>query len=160
LESKKEVEPKSRKPRAMGILVLLIVVVSVVLAAWGLATVGTSSQILPSDFVQLPTTQLSNTGDTVLFASVSDIVQKSLAVGVQGTLKTASGALVAGAKVYVTYYAQGSFRTQVATTDQNGHFEARFPVNWTGWLPVTLTYFGDDQHKGLKQVFQVAGEGP
>jgi hypothetical protein len=160
LQSESEAEPKGRKLRFQSILILLMIVVSIGLTAWGLVTISTSSQIPPSDFVTMPEAQLSTTGDKVLFVSVSDVAQRGLAVGVQGYLKTASGTPVAGAKVYVTYYAQGSYRTQVATTDPNGHFEVRFPVNWTGWLPVTLTYFGDGQHQGLKQGFQIAGEGP
>ena len=159
MQSEKEPEPKSRKPRAQSILLLLIIVVSVSLAAWGLVTVSPSSQFPPSDFVTMPETPLSVAGDKVSFTAVSDIAQKGLAIGVQGFLKTVSGTPVAGANVYITYYAEGLYRTQVALTDQNGHFEFRFPVNWTGWLPVTLTYFGDGQHRGLSQTLQVAGEG-
>jgi hypothetical protein len=123
-----------------------------------MVTVSTNSQIPSSDFVTLPTTSISKNGDSVVFTSVSAIGQKGVAVGVQGYVKTLSGSPVAGAKVYMTYYLQGAYRTQVATTDQNGYFEARFPMNWTGWLPATLTYFGDDQHRGLVKVFSVSGE--
>jgi len=135
-------------------------VVSIGLAAWALVTISASSEVPLSDFVTMPTAQLSTTGDKVSFASVTEIAQNGLAVGVQGFLKTSSGAPVVGVKVYSYYYLQGAYRTQVTTTDQNGHFEIRFPANWTGWLPVTLTYVGDGQHQGLKQNFQVAGEGP
>jgi hypothetical protein len=31
-------------------------------------------------------------------------------------------------------------------------------MNWTGWLLLTLTYFGDEQHQGLEQQFSVSGE--
>jgi hypothetical protein len=134
------------------------VVVSVALAGWVLVTVSTTSQIPSSDFVSLPTTPLSNKGDRVIFVNVSAIGQGGVAVGLKGYLQTISGKPLAGATVYMTYYLQGSYRTQVATTGQNGYFEAHFPMNWTGWLPLTLTYFGDDQHQGLKQVFSVSGQ--
>ncbi len=160
LQSQSEAEPKSRKPRVQSILILLIVLIIIGMTAWVLATVATGSQIPPSDFVAMPTTPFSTAGDKVQFTSVSDIAQNGLAAGVQGYLKTVSGAPVSAGTVYVTYYADGSYRTQVTTTDQNGHFVFHFPVNWTGWLPVTLTYFGDNQHQGLRQGFQVAGEGP
>jgi hypothetical protein len=103
---------------------------------------------------------LSTQGDKVVFVSISGVTQKSLTVGIEGYLKTTSGTPVAGAKVYMTYYYQGSYRTQVATTDENGHFAAQFPMNWTGSLDTTLTYFGDSQHKGLSQLVSVAGEAP
>jgi hypothetical protein len=95
----------------------------------------------------------------VQFVSVSPVPSSSVAVGVKGYLMTSSGQPVSGAQVYLTYYLQGSYRTQVATTDQNGYFQAVFPMNWTGWLPITLTYFGDNQHQGLTQNFSVTGEG-
>ncbi|MGO9644138.1 MAG: hypothetical protein ACLPY5_05260, partial [Candidatus Bathyarchaeia archaeon] len=60
--------------------------------------------------------------------------------------------------VYLTYYFEGAYRTQVATTDQNGYFQATFPMNWTGWLPLTVTYFGDSQYRGSTRVVSVAGE--
>ena len=160
LQSESEAKPKGGMLRVQSILFLVIIVVSIGLAAWGMVTVSTSSQIPPSAFVTMPNDQLSTVGDRVSFVSVSDVGQRGLAVGVQGFLKTVTGTPVAGAKVYISYYAQGSYRTQVATTDQNGHFQALFPVNWTGWLPVSLTYFGDGQHQGLRQTVQVAGEGP
>ena len=149
---------RSKLPKTQAIIVLLIVAISIVAAGWIMATVSTTSQIPPSDFVTLPTDPLSTKGEKVRFVSISAISQGSVAVGVKGYLTTISGAPVAGAKVYMTYYLQGAYRTQVATTDQNGHFEARFPMNWTGWLPLTLTYFGDEQHKGLTQFSSVSGQ--
>jgi len=71
---------------------------------------------------------------------------------------TATGAPVSNATVYVTYYFQSAYRTQSATTDQTGYFAIRFPMNWTGLLPLTLTYFGDSQYKGIQQVASVGGE--
>jgi hypothetical protein len=158
MAGKNVTEPERRRPRVQGALLLLIVVILVVLAGWALVTVGGRSQIPSSDFVKLPTTPLSFKGEKVVFVSVSNIDQNGLAVGVDGYLKTASGAPVSGAMVYMTYYLQGSYRTQVATTDQNGYFEAGFPMNWTGGLPLTLTYFGDDQHQGLAQTFIIPGD--
>ncbi len=158
MEDKNEAQRTNRKPRVSTILLLLIIAVSVALTGWGLMSVSSRFQIPTSEFVTLPTTQLSTTGNKVVFVSVSDIGQKGTAVGVQGNLMTATGTPVAGAKVYLTYYLSGYYRTQVAITDQNGHFEAQFPTNWTGYLPVTLTYFGDDRHQGLTQPFKVAGE--
>lgn len=159
MEGKDEAESR-RRPRIQNVLILLILVVSIAASAYALVTVGSMSQIPPSDFVTLPTTPLSKNGTSVLFVSVSAISQKTVAVGVKGYLTAASGAPVAGAKVYMTYYLQGAYRTQVATTNQDGSFEANFPMNWTGWLPVTLTYFGDLQHQGLIEDFNVSGEGP
>jgi hypothetical protein len=159
MESKDEAGTRSEKPRIQNIVLLLVAVISVVLTAFALVTIGTSSQVPSSDFVAIPTQQLSTTGDKVAFTSVSDIAQNGLAVGVKGYLMAASGTPVTGAKVYITYYLRGAYRTQVATTNQNGYFEAHFPMNWTGWLPLTLTYFGDDQHQGLMQFFSVSGEG-
>lgn len=149
---------RGMRPKTQTIIVLLIVALSIVAAGWIMVTVSTTSQIPPSDFVTLPTDPLSTKGEKVMFVSVSAIGQNSVAVGVKGYLTTISGAPVAGAKVYMTYYLQGAYRTQVATTDQNGHFEARFPMNWTGWLPLTLTYFGDEQHQGRTQVSSVSGQ--
>ena len=95
-----------------------------------------------------------------MFVNVGPITHSkhAVAVGVEGYLQTASGSPIAGAQVYLTYYFEGAYRTQVATTDQNGYFQATFPMNWTGWLPLTVTYFGDSQHKGLTRVESVAGE--
>jgi hypothetical protein len=149
---------RSRFLKPQTVVFLLIIALSIAAAGWIMVTVSTNSQIPSSDFVTLPTTPLSKNGDAVVFTSVTAIGQNGVAVGVQGYVKTLSGSPVAGAKVYMTYYLQGAYRTQVATTDQNGYFEARFPMNWTGWLPVTLTYFGDDQHRGLVKVFSVSGE--
>jgi len=157
MESKHEAE-RGRRPNTQTIALLLIVALSIVAAGWIMVTVSTTSQIPPSDFVTLPTTPLSTKGEKVMVVSVSAVGQKGVAVGVKGYLMTASGAPVAGAKVYMTYYLQGAYRTQVATTDQNGYFEAQFPMNWTGWLPLTLTYFGDEQHQGRTQVSSVSGQ--
>jgi len=86
------------------------------------------------------------------------IVDNNLAMGVQGYLMTPSGQAVAGASVYVQYYLEGSYRTQVGTTDSNGFFQIHFPMDWTGWLPLTVVYFGDTQHQGIQQVFSLPGE--
>jgi hypothetical protein len=149
----------SRKPKITTILASLIILILVVLTGLALVTIGTTSHIPSSDFVTRPTAQLSTTGDLVSFVSVSDIARNGLAVGVQGYLMTTSRVPVTGGKVYMTYYLQGAYRTQVAATDQNGHFDALFPMNWTGSLLITLTYLGDSQHQGLTQVMSVAGEG-
>lgn len=151
-------EAERRRPSYQTIIIALVVVISIVVTAWALVIVSTESQIPSSDFVQLPAAPLSTKGDETAFVSVSAVSQEGLAVGVKGYLQSSSGSPIAGAKVYLTYYFQGAYRTQVATTDQNGYFEVRFPMNWTGWLPLTLTYFGDEQHKGLRQVFNVSGE--
>lgn len=148
-----------KKLTAQTITILLILLVSIVVAGWALVTVSTTSDVPVSDFVTLPTAQLSTSGGQTMFVSISAIGQRGgVAVGVKGYLQFASGSPVAGAKIYMTYYLRGAYRTQVATTDQNGYFQARFPMNWTGWLPITLTYFGDNQHQGLAQVFSVSGE--
>jgi hypothetical protein len=81
-----------------------------------------------------------------------------VASGISGYLLTASGTPVSGATVYVTYYFQGSYRTERATTDQTGYFVVHFAMNWTGSVPLTLIYIGDSQHKGIQQVVSVAGE--
>jgi len=140
------------------ILVGLIIVVLVVLSAFALVTVSRTFQIRPSDFVTLPATPVSRSGQVVTLDSVSAIVENNLAVGVQGYLETSSGQPVGGANVYVEYYLEGSYRTQVGTTDSNGFFQIHFPMNWTGWLPLTIVYFGDTQHQGLEQVFNLPGE--
>ena len=160
MESKDETKARSGKPGVQSIILLLTVVVSIVLAGWALVVVSTSFQIPSGDFVVLPNTPLSTQGSRVVFVSVAGVSQKGLAVGVRGYLMISTGAPVAGVKVYMTYYLQGAYRTQVVTTGQDGYFEAHFPMNWTGWLPVTLTYLGDSQHQGIAQVASVSGEGP
>ena len=140
------------------ILVGLVVVVLVVLSAFALVTVTRTFEIRPSDFVTMPTTPVSKTGTVVLLSSVSPMVENNLAVGVQGYLTTALGQPVAGASVYVQYYLEGSFRTQVGITDSNGFFQIHFPINWTGWLPLTIVYFGDTQHQGVQQLVSLPGE--
>jgi hypothetical protein len=158
MASKDDAEPRWRL-KIQTVVLLLIVVVSVVVAGWALVTVSTTSDVPVSDFVTLPAGQLSTKGPQTNFVSISAIGQRGgVAVGVKGYLQALSGSPVAGAKIYMTYYLRGAYRTQVATTDQNGYFEARFPMNWTGWLPITLAYFGDDQHQGLMRVFSVSGE--
>jgi len=154
-------EPSRGKvPRTQTITLLLIVVLSLVASAWVMVTVSSTSRLPSSAFVELPTTPLSGTGERVVLVSVSAIAQQNMAVGVEGYVKTISGTPVAGAQIYATYYLQGSYRTQVATTDQNGHFELRFPMNWTGWLPIVFTYYGDAQHQGFKQRLNIAGTIP
>ena len=150
---------RRRRPSVRDILSALVILISVILAAWTLITVSSESQIRPSNFVVLPTTPLSKTGQSATFASVSAVGQNGVAVGVKGFLKSPSGQPVVGAQVYAQYYLQGEYRTQVGTTDQNGYFEIHFPMNWTGWLTLTLIYFGDGQHQGLKVVFSLSGEG-
>ena len=140
------------------ILVGLVVVVLVVLSAFALVTVTRTFEIRPSDFVTMPATPVSKTGTVVLLTSVSPIVENNLAVGVQGYLTTALGQAVVGASVYVQYYLEGSFRTQVGITDSNGFFQVHFPINWTGWLPLTIVYFGDTQHQGVQQLVSLPGE--
>ena len=132
--------------------------VLVVLSAFALVTVSRTFQIRPSDFVTLPATQVSRSGQVVTLNVVSPILENNLAVGVQGYLETSSGQPVGGANVYVEYYLEGYYRTQVGTTDSNGFFQIHFPMNWTGWLPLTIVYFGDTQHQGLEQVFNLPGE--
>ena len=138
-------------------LALIVVVVVILLTGWVLVTVS-STLPPPSDFVTLPNNPLSKSGVAVMFTDISPVVANGVSVGVSGYLLTSSGQPVSGASVYMTYYFQGSYRTEVATTTQNGNFEASFPMNWTGSLPLTLTYFGDAQHKGLSQVFSIAGQ--
>jgi hypothetical protein len=88
---------------------------------------------------------------------VATVAQKGVAVGVRCYLRAVSGVPVAGATVCFTYFLV-KYRTQAATTDQNGYFQVHLPMNWTGWLLLTLTYFGDEQHQGLEQQFSVSGE--
>ena len=140
-------------------LIVIIVIVAVVTSAWALLTVSKATELPPSDFVTMPTTPLSGNGTSVVFVSVGTISEKGVAVGMKGYLETGSGQPIAGAKIYARYYLDGDYRTQDATTDQNGYFQIIFPMNWTGWLPVTLTYFGDSQHQGQAAVYSVPGEG-
>lgn len=140
------------------IILILVVVIAVIAAGWTLVTVSTTSQVPSSDFVSLPGTAPSNKGDRVVFMGVTPIAQKGVAVGVKGYLRTASGAPVTGATIYLTYFLNFAYRTQATTTDENGYFQVYFPMNWTGWLPLTVTYFGDEQHQGLTQKFSLSGE--
>ena len=140
------------------ILTVLIVAVLVIVTAFAVVTVSRTFELRPSDFVTMPTTPVSKAGAVVVFSSVTPIDENNLAVGVQGYLMTSSGQPVAGASVYVQYYLEGSYRTQVGVTDSNGFFQIHFPMNWTGWLPLTMVYFGDMQHQGLQQVVSLPGE--
>jgi hypothetical protein len=140
------------------ILIGVVIAVLVVLTAFTMVTVSRTFEVRPSDFVTLPTTPVSKTGEVVTFNSVSSIVQNNLATGVQGYLETSSGQPVVGANVYAEYYFEGAYRTQVGVTDSNGFFQIHFPMNWTGWLPLTMVYFGDGQHQGLQQIFSLPGE--
>jgi len=147
-----------RRMSGQTVILILVVVISIVAAGWTLVTVSTRSEIPSSDLVSLPTTPLSSRGEQMMFVEVTTVAQKGVAVGVRGYLRTVSGAPVAGATVYFTYFLDSKYRTQAATTDQNGCFQVYFPMNWTGWLPLSLTYFGDEQHQGLEQQFSVSGE--
>jgi hypothetical protein len=159
MASKDEAEQtKHGRLNIRGLAALVIIVVLVVVSAWALVTVGRTSELPSSEFVTLPASPLSNRGEVVTFTSVTGIAQKGISVGVKGYLETTSGQPVVGAKVYVQYYLDANYRTQAGVTDGNGYFEIHFPMNWTGWLPVTLTYFGDDQHQGTTAAFSVSGE--
>ena len=153
-----ESEAGRGRVRKQTILVGVIIAVLVVLSAVALVTVSRTFEIRPSDFVTMPTTPVSKTGTVVLLNSVSTVTENNLAVGVQGYLVTASGQPLAGASVYVQYYLEGSYRTQVGVTDSNGFFQIHFPMNWTGWLPLTMVYFGDTQHQGVQQSVSLPGE--
>ncbi|MGA2785105.1 MAG: hypothetical protein ABSF09_10455 [Candidatus Bathyarchaeia archaeon] len=156
MSSEKTVHP--RRINYQSIILLVIVALAVGASGLALAVVSTTFQAPPADFVTLPSTPRSTSGVAAGFSQVSSIVSQGVAVGVKGYLLTSSGSPVAGASVFMTYYFQGSYRTQVAVTDANGYFEARFHMNWTGWLPLTLVYLGDAQHKGLTQIVSVSGE--
>ena len=153
------VEGQTKSERAVGVrsLALVAVVLMIIITGWALVTVS-STLPPPSDFVVLPNSQLSNSGTPVTFAKVSPLMSNGVADGVSGYLLTTSGTPVSGATVYMTYYLQGSYRTQQATTDETGYFMKAFPMNWTGSLPLTLVYFGGNQYKGIQQVVNVAGE--
>jgi len=140
------------------VLIGLVVVVLVVLSAYAMVTVARTFEIRPSDFVTLPTTPVSKSGEVVTLVAVSPVVENNLAVGVQGYLQSPSGQPVAEASVYVQYYFEGSYRAQIAVTDSSGFFQIRFPMNWTGFLPLTIVYFGDSQHQGLHQLVSLPGE--
>jgi hypothetical protein len=160
MDNKRETVEKTRWPSVQSTILLIVLAISIVVVGWVLVDVSTHSQVPSSDFVTLPITPLSTQGGSVVFASVSGVPQGNLIVGVQGYVRTPTGTPVTGVQVYMTYYLQGSYRTQVATSDQNGHFQALFPMNWTGWLSIKLTYFGDSQHQGLTQSFSIPGEPP
>ena len=154
-------ENKAAAVRRMNyrfIMLVIIVALAVVSAGWTLASVSNAFQTPPSVFVTLPTDTPSKSGIVAVFSNVSTIMKQNRAVGINGYLVVGSGSPVAGAKVYVTYYFQGSYRTQTANTNDKGYFEIQFPMNWTGWLPVTLTYFGDAERRGLVQVASLSGE--
>ncbi len=149
---------KKRRVSMKTLLIGIILLLSVIGSGYVLVTVSRTFLIRPSNFVTLPTSPVSKTGEVVVLSSVTPIVQGSVAMGVKGYLETASGQPVPGANVYVQYYLEGSYRTQVGITDQNGYFEIHFPMNWTGWLPLTMIYFGDAQHQGLTQIVSLTGE--
>jgi hypothetical protein len=150
----------SRKLRSLitGAAILSSIIILATLTGWVFVIVRGASEIPPSDFVSLPTTVVTTQGTTTMFLNVTTIFQSGLAVGVMGYLLTSTGTPIAGAKVYMTYFYEFAYRTQVTTTNQNGFFEALFPMSWTGWLPLTLTYFGGSQYRGLKKVFNLPGE--
>ena len=164
MASNDEAEPRRSRPSVKSIVALLILVILVLMSAWSLATISKIGQIWllgvspSSTFVNLPKTPLSNHGQPVMLVSINTISQKGLAVGVSGYLDTTSGQPVVGAKIYLQYYVNGAYETQVSTTDQNGYFEIHLPINWDGSLPVTFTYFGDDQHQGLTLNSSLPGE--
>lgn len=153
------VEQQSDASRKVGLqsLALVAVIVVIIITGWALVTVS-STLPPPSDFVILPNTSMSKSGLIVTFSNISPIMTNGVASGVSGYLIASSGNPVSGATVYMNYYFQGSYRTESATTDQNGYFTEHFPMNWTGSLPLTLVYFGDGQHKGIQQVVSVPGE--
>jgi hypothetical protein len=155
-----ENQSNSGRTRAQFIAFILLAVICIAVAGVTLAIVSSTFQWKASDFTVLPPNSLSTSGTAVTFVNVQPITHSKhdVAVGVQGYLQTGSGSPVAGAQVYLTYFFEGAYRTQVATTDQNGYFQITFPMNWTGWLPITVTYFGDSQHRGLTRVLSVAGE--
>jgi flagellar basal body-associated protein FliL len=158
MASNDEAERRRRRPGLILVIALVILILVIVASAFALTTVSKTTQLPPSDFAPLPTTPLSTNGTSVVFTSIGPITKKGVSVGLQGYLQTGTGQGIAGANVYAHYYYQGDYRTQVATTDQNGYFQIIFPMNWTGWLPVTLTYFGDTQHQGQTAVYSVQGE--
>ena len=153
-----QVEESKGRVNKQTIIIGVIVAVLVILSAFTLVAVSRTFEIRPSDFVTLPTTPASKTGEIVVFGPVTTIVENNLAVGVQGYLNSASGQPVAGASVYVQYYFEGAYRTQVGITDSNGFFQIHFPMNWTGWLPLTIFYFGDNQHQGVQEIVSLPGE--
>jgi hypothetical protein len=155
-----EAESRRRRPGVKTIASLLVLVILVVLSALALVTISSITQIPPSTFVNLPTTPLSSKGQSMMLVSIGTVFQKGVAVGVKANLETMSGQPVVGAKVYVQYFFNGAYKTQVGTTGQNGYLEIHFPINWDGSLPVTFTYFGDDQHQGFTLRYSLPGEGP
>jgi len=149
---------RQRRISYRSLILIMVVAVSIIVAGWALVTVSTASQVPSTDFVALPHQSLSNKGENVVLFGVSAIMKKGVAVGVMGYLRTSSGSPIADAALYLTYYLDFSYRTQAVSTDQNGYFQVYFPMNWTGWLPLTLTYFGDAQHQGLQRTLSVSGE--
>lgn len=152
-----EQQADARRKVGLQSVAIVAVIVVIVITGWALVTVS-STLPPPSDFVVLPDTPMSKSGLAVTFSNVSPIMANGVASGVSGYLLTASGNPVSGASVYMSYYFQGSYRTERATTDQTGYFMEHFPMNWTGSLPMTLVYFGDNQYKGVQQVVSVPGE--
>jgi len=152
-----EQQSDARRSVPLRSLALVALVIVIVITGWALVTVS-STLPPPSDFVVLPNNPYSKSGVAVTFSNVSPTVANGVSNGVSGYLVTISGSPVSGATVYMTYFFQGSYRTERATTDQTGYFMEHFPMNWTGSLPLTLVYFGDGQHKGVQQVVNVPGE--
>jgi len=148
----------ARRLNYRSIMLVIIIALAVASTAWILVSVSTAFQTPPSVFVTLPTESPSKSGIVAVFSNVSTIMKQNRAVGVKGYLVVGSGSPVARAKVYVTYYFQGSYRTQTSDTDDKGYFEIQFPMNWTGWLPITLRYFGDAERRGLVQATSIYGE--
>ena len=157
MSSPNQTAPRSRM-NYKSVILLVVLALAVLASGWVLVVVSTSFQAPPSDFTTIPSTPISRSGVPVSFSQVSNIASKGVTTGVRGYLLASSGDPLAGATVYVTYYFQGSYRTQATVTDSNGYFEFHFHMNWTGWLPITLSYLGDAQHKGLTQDFSVSGE--
>lgn len=156
--TEKQLGPTYGKVNFRSATLIIVVVLAIVVSAWSLVTVSSTFQTPSSDFVTLPNSSLSKSGVVTSFTNIAPIAKGSVVVGVSGYLTSASGSPIVGASVYMTYYFEGSYRTQVAITDQNGYFQEHFPMNWTGWLPLTVTYFGDVQHRGFSQVASVSGE--
>jgi hypothetical protein len=156
--AQRRVRKSGRKIKTTAVI-LLVVAMLATLSGWAIVVVRGADRIPTSDFVTIPTEIISKQGVQTAFQNVTTIFRSGLAVGVMGYLLTSSGTPIANAQVYMTYYYEFAYRNQITTTDQNGFFEVIFPMNWTGWLPLTITYFGGSQYRGLKQVFSLAGEG-
>lgn len=149
---------RRRIPLRRTTIMLFGIVVLAVLAGWAMTVVRGTSGLPSRDFVSMPATALSSRGTATVLQNVGTIFESGLAVGVSGYLLTTSGKPVAAANVYVRYYYEFAYRTMVTATNQDGFFEILFPMNWTGWLPLTAVYFGDSQYQGVQQVFSLPGK--